>query len=162
MKCPSCKFDNLEGEDFCANCLGSLVGVTVAPRYLKNNVLKDQLKVTELRNPPIVSSATSIQDSLQAMKEKKMGCLLIVDDQELVGIFTERDVVQKLSLPGTDLKGRMIKEVMTPAPEVLSEEQTISAALNKMSMGRYRHVPIRREDGSYSYFSVRDALKYLF
>jgi CBS domain-containing protein len=162
MKCPSCGHENLEGYDFCENCLVSLVNSSSTPRFLKSDVLKDPLKNAELRVSPIVKPSATVREAIRAMKEKKMGCLLIVNKQELVGIFTERDLLQKLSFPDDDLDGIKIKEVMTPAPEVLDEEQRISAVLNKMSMGNFRHVPIRKEDGSFTYFSVRDALQYLF
>jgi len=162
MKCSACGFENLEGHDVCDNCLGSLVGAPTSRRYQKSNVLKDHLKDVTFRVSPIVKPTASLREAIAAMKEKKMGCLLVVENNELLGIFTERDVIQKLSFPNDELDTLKIKEFMTPAHEVLTEEHTISAVLNKMSMGNYRHVPIQKSDGTFTYFSVRDALQYLF
>ena len=61
-----------------------------------------------------------------------------------------------------DLAEYSIRQLMTPSPEILSEDQTIALALNKMSMGNYRHVPIRRADGSIYMLSVGDVLRYVF
>ena len=55
----------------------------------------------------------------------------------------------------------LVKELMSPNPETLSEEDSVAEALNKMSLGRYRHIPFQRSDGSYAVASIKSVLKYI-
>lgn len=54
-----------------------------------------------------------------------------------------------------------VKDLMSHNPETLHEQDSVAAALNKMSLGRYRHLPVQRRDGSYSVASIRSVLKYI-
>jgi len=54
-----------------------------------------------------------------------------------------------------------VKDLMSANPEVLRDTDSVATALNKMSMGRYRHIPVRRSDGSYCVTSIKHVLKYL-
>jgi CBS domain-containing protein len=54
-----------------------------------------------------------------------------------------------------------IKNLMTANPEVLNETDSVAEALNKMSLGRYRHIPFRKSDGSYAVASIKSVLKYI-
>jgi len=86
---------------------------------------------------------------------------LVIDDGKLVGIFTERDVLNKLTgkdaLPPTTA----IRELMSPNPETLRETDSVATALNKMSMGRYRHIPVLKADGTYAVTSIKHVLRYI-
>jgi CBS domain-containing protein len=50
---------------------------------------------------------------------------------------------------------------MSPNPEFLNETDSVATAVNKMSMGRYRHIPIYKGDGTYSVTSIKHVLKYI-
>jgi hypothetical protein len=50
---------------------------------------------------------------------------------------------------------------MTANPEVLNETDSVAEALNKMSLGRFRHIPFRKSDGSYAVASIKSVLKYI-
>jgi CBS domain-containing protein len=54
-----------------------------------------------------------------------------------------------------------VKNLMTANPEVLNETDSVAEALNKMSLGRYRHIPFRKSDGSYAVASIKSVLKYI-
>jgi CBS domain-containing protein len=100
-------------------------------------------------------------DAIEQMKRARVGCALIIDEGKLIGIFTERDVLHKLTgkdaLPATST----VKELMSPNPETLRETDSVATALNKMSMGRYRHIPVIKEDGTYAVTSIKHVLRYL-
>jgi CBS domain-containing protein len=97
------------------------------------------------------------------MRDAQTGCALVLDDAgKLVGIFTEHDVLRKLiSIEGEARERVPVSELMSGNPEALRESDTVAAALNKMAMGRYRHVPIAGKDGSYSVASIKSVLKYI-
>src|SRR5207247_2463957 len=75
----------------------------------------------------------------RTMREHRIGCVLVVEGERLVGIVTERDFIMKL---GQADAGRPLSDFMTPDPEVLSPDDPIVYALNKMSVGGFRHVPL--------------------
>jgi CBS domain-containing protein len=54
-----------------------------------------------------------------------------------------------------------VSELMSSSPETLHEHDSVAAALNKMSLGRYRHLPVQRTDGGYSVASIKSVLRYI-
>ena len=68
--------------------------------------------------------------------------MLIVDEGQLVGVFTERDVLTKLVGTSIDIDRTPVEELMTRDPECLTLEDVIAYALNKMTIGGFRHVPL--------------------
>jgi CBS domain-containing protein len=163
MLCPSCGYDNIEGADRCEECLTSLFNLDKSQggkRGLARSVMEDDLSHLE-KEFLAVSPDTSASETISQMKQARLGCALVLDDGKLVGIFTERDLLNKLTgramLPVTT----PVKQLMSPNPEVLLESDSVAAALNKMSMGRYRHIPVQLADGSYCVTSIKHVLRYL-
>ncbi len=165
MICPSCGKENLAGVDICEFCYSALAGFEITastPGFLRAKVLEEPIKNVGLREAITLPPSATAHEAIQAMKNQSCGCILVVKGQELAGILTERDILRKLSFPDIRLNEIHIENIMTPVPEVLTEDHLICHALNKMSIGRFRRVPIRRNDGTFTYFSARDALRYLF
>ncbi|HEX6188490.1 MAG TPA: CBS domain-containing protein, partial [Pyrinomonadaceae bacterium] len=54
-----------------------------------------------------------------------------------------------------------VKELMSADPETLRETDSVATALSKMSLGRYRHIPVRKTDGTYAVTSIKHVLKYI-
>ena len=163
MLCPSCGYDNMEGADRCEECLTSLFNVDGAQggrRSLARSVMEDDLSKLE-KELLAVSPDTSARETINQMKQARLGCALVLEDGKLVGIFTERDLLNKLTghaaLPATT----PVRQLMSANPEVLQETDSVAAALNKMSLGRYRHIPVQKSDGSYCVTSIKHVLKYL-
>jgi CBS domain-containing protein len=69
-------------------------------------------------------------------------------------------MVERNEAPIPDLNVA-VKELMSPNPETLHEQDSVAAALNKMSLGRYRHIPFIKRDGSYGVASIKSVLKYI-
>jgi CBS domain-containing protein len=61
----------------------------------------------------------------------------------------------------TFIKQGPVKHLMTADPEVLDETDSVAEALNKMSLGRYRHIPFKKSDGTYSVASIQSVLRYI-
>ena len=57
--------------------------------------------------------------------------------------------------------GTAVKDLMSADPATLDETDSVATALNKMSMGRYRHIPVQKADGTYCVTSIKHVLKYL-
>src|SRR2546423_8665630 len=164
MICPSCGHDNMEGADRCEECLTPLRQLDV-PRAdealgLARSVMEDDLSEIDQEFLGLTSDTPAL-DAIDKMKQARVGCALIIDDGKLIGIFTERDVLNKLTgkdaLPPTT----SVRELMSPNPETLRETDSVATALNKMSMGRYRHIPVLKGDGTYAVTSIKHVLRYL-
>ncbi|HJZ83243.1 MAG TPA: CBS domain-containing protein, partial [Pyrinomonadaceae bacterium] len=164
MFCPSCGYDNIEGVDRCEECMTPLLNLDV-PRAdstegLDRSVMEDKLSQLEqefLGVPP----DTPVGEVIRKMKEAGLGCALVLQNGELAGIFTERDLLNKLTGKSASPQATAVKELMTANPEVLRDSDSVATALNKMSMGRYRHIPVRKADGSYCVTSIKHVLKYI-
>ena len=164
MLCPSCGYDNIEGTDRCVECVTSLrqFDVPQADRAegLARSVMEDDLNQIEQEFVGVTSDTPAI-DAVNLMKDSRTGCALVIDDGKLVGIFTERDVLNKLTGKQALASTTPVKELMSADPETLRETDSVATALSKMSLGRYRHIPVRKTDGTYAVTSIKHVLKYI-
>jgi signal-transduction protein with cAMP-binding, CBS, and nucleotidyltransferase domain len=109
-----------------------------------------------------VSRQASIADAAHVMRETGTGCVLVEEHGKLVGILTERDILQKLVGTGYDPARTGVSGVMTPNPESLTPDDPIAFALQRMSVGGYRHIPLVDEQGHpVGILSVKDVVDFL-
>ena len=120
--------------------------------------VNDPISILNLSKLITVPESSSLQEVLELMAERKIGAVVVADSQgDAAGIFTERDVITKVFAKNLDLKSTQVTEAMTHKPETLSEIDPIAFALNKMSDGSFRHIPIRNKSGELkSMLSVKD------
>jgi CBS domain-containing protein len=162
MLCPSCGHENIEGADRCDECLSPLSKLDGdATAGLARSVMEDNLCLLELEETLTVDPGTAAIDVARSMKTARSGCALVVAEGKLLGIFTEHDVLHRMLGADATAANLSVKELMSPDPEFLRESDSVAAALNKMSIGRYRHIPVERHDGSYTVTSIKSVLKYL-
>jgi signal-transduction protein with cAMP-binding, CBS, and nucleotidyltransferase domain len=164
MICPSCGYDNIEGADRCDECMTPLFNRDV-PRPdsaagLARSAMEDDLSKLESEFLGVTPDAAA-SEVVDQMKQARLGCALVLDQGKLVGIFTERDLLSKLTGKAAQPPTTPVGQLMSSNPEVLLETDSVAAALNKMSMGRYRHIPVQKSDGSYCVTSIKHVLKYL-
>ena len=163
MKCPFCGHDNISGEDECAVCfenLSSLDGV-VPKTKIEKILMKDPLsRLLSDRKMVLVTPETTVKEAIQKMNEAHVGCVLVKKNGDLVGIFTERDVLFKVAGGKKDFS-TPVGQVMTPRPQILSEDDSLAYAVNRMSVYGFRHIPIVRNGKPVAVISVRDVLGYL-
>lgn len=111
--------------------------------------------------PVTVTPDTTIGEAVRTMNEHHIGCLLVVRGEELVGIMTERDVLTKVVGKDVSLDDA-VGVVMTADPETLRPEHELVFALNRMSVGGYRHVPLVDSDGRpVGIVSMRNFIDYI-
>ncbi len=104
-------------------------------------LLEETLEVLGPSAPVCVGPTALVSDVVDGMASRNHGCVLVKEGERLVGIFTERDVLRRV-LNKVDMGKTSIGEVMTRDPEAVSFHDTIAAALNKMTIGGFRHVPL--------------------
>jgi CBS domain-containing protein len=233
MNCPSCGHENIDGIDRCENCLAPFRQLDIpsidAAESFAQSVMEDNLGQLNYEPPVSVAPGTPAIDVARRMKEANTGCALVVEGGKLVGIFTEHDVLLRLTSatgtagvagspageprwgavsPASDRKPRTaipdelpanqipaseipieelrademqfveieetaasrrvsadfdvpVAELMSGNPETLHEKDSVAEALNRMSVGRYRHLPVRKSDGSYAVASIKSVLNYI-
>ncbi len=161
--CPACGFDNIEGVDLCQECQLSLTELShPQPRTLvEQGLMKDRIDALEPRKPLSVSPETTIGEVLQKMVAGSIGCVMVVERDKLVGIFTEYDALMKVNTKVADLANNPIRSVMTTNPVTLELNNRIAYALHKMHVGGYRHIPVLSADKLVGVSSIRDILNYL-
>jgi len=100
--------------------------------------------VTAIQSQPFagVGPATPIAEALGKLVGEQIACLLVVDDGRLVGVFSDRDVLEKVALEYDQLKDRPVREVMSPDPVHVYETDSAATALTVMAVSGYRHVPV--------------------
>lgn len=169
MNCPSCGFENIDGSDRCENCLSPFRQLDIpsadAAEGLARSVMEDNLSQLDQEETISVAPDTPVLEVARLMKNSNSGCALVLDGARLVGIFTEHDVLLKMTEGSANFRLSneevTVKALMSPDPETLHEKDSVAEALNKMSLGRYRHIPFRKSDGSYAVASIKSVLKYI-
>jgi len=113
--------------------------------------------------PPVcVAPETSVAEAVGLMQKHHHGCVLVRDASRLVGIFTERDVLNKVVGSGHDPARIAVETVMTPDPETLPADASVAFALNLMSEGGFRHIPVVDDaHRPIGVLSVRNIVQYL-
>lgn len=165
MNCPSCGHENIDGIDRCENCLASFRQLDIpsaeAAEGLARSVMENNLGRLDQDETISVAPDMPALEVARLMKNSNSGCALVLDGGKLVGIFTEHDVLKRMTGSDIDLAAVTVKELMSPNPEKLHEKDSVAEALNKMSLGRYRHIPFVKSDGSHAVASIQSVLQYI-
>jgi CBS domain-containing protein len=163
MNCPDCGYENIAGTETCEDCGHDLASLDLpAPTTkLQEKIMGDPLEKLHPASPLHVSPNSSVAEAILMMKQHRYGCIFVTEGGRLSGIFTERDVLTKVAGRNQDLNRLTVRDVMTTNPETLTEQDTVAFALNKMSVGGYRHLPIVKGDQPVGLVSVRGILKYI-
>jgi CBS domain-containing protein len=116
-----------------------------------------------LRAPVCVPPDSTVRNAVAMMNAHNAGCVLVEESGQLKGIFTERDVLTKIVGTALDLDAVAVEHVMTAEPESLSPDDRTSFALNKMTVGGFRHIPLVDDDGRpVGVVSMRNVVDYMF
>ncbi len=162
--CPFCGRENIEGVDECEHCACSLADVELLEPAtpVERELLRDRVAGLVARAPLSVGPDTPVKQVLRALHENSFGCVGIVEDGRLIGIFSERDALLKLGREAAELADRPVSEFMTASPQTLPADAKIAFAVRHMDQGGFRHLPIVNEYGVLvSMISVRDILRYV-
>jgi CBS domain-containing protein len=112
------------------------------------------------RKPTTVAPGTALTVILETMVREGIGCVLVTEGDRLVGILTERDILVKVAAAARPSAGLCARDLMTANPETLHPDQMVATALNRMSVGGYRHVPVVDDRGApVGVVSVKDIVR---
>jgi CBS domain-containing protein len=100
-----------------------------------------------------------IFDAIKLMADKGIGALLVMEEDKLVGIVTERDYARKVVLEGKSSREASIHEVMTKRVLCVSPERTIDECMALMTDKRIRHLPVVEHKQVVGFLSIGDLVK---
>lgn len=102
---------------------------------------------------------TSVRAAAIAMANSKIGAIVVVDDNgQLAGLFTERDVLNRVVAKGLDPDKTLLSAVMTSQLQTAAPDKPLSHALHMMFEGGFRHVPVVENGRPIGMVSARNAL----
>jgi CBS domain-containing protein len=162
--CPHCGAENFEGSDLCDQCQHSLMDLSLRPlaTEVERGLLRDRIETLQPNAPLTVSPDTTVGEVLRMMIDRRVGCIMIVEGDRLLGIFSERDALMRVNVDAAKFAARPVSDVMTVNPATLRARDKIAYALNRMNVGGFRHLPILdNDDKLVGVISIRDILRYL-
>ncbi|KAB7730178.1 CBS domain-containing protein [Rudanella paleaurantiibacter] len=105
-----------------------------------------------------VQSSDTVFDALRLMAEKNIGAVLVIDEGQLAGIFSERDYARKVILQGRASKDTLIADVMTSKLITVASDDKLEMAMRIMSEKHIRHLPVIDNDELTGIISINDVV----
>ena len=97
--------------------------------------------------PPIVAPDVSVMEAVHVMARDGVGAVVVVRNGDLVGIFTERDLMLRVVKQARSPETTLVCDVMTAVVDTITQTSTHEEAINVMLVGHLRHLPILATDG---------------
>ena len=101
----------------------------------------------------------TVFEALEEMADKNVGSLVVVDGDEVVGIFSERDYARKVILHGHASKDLKVRAIMTERLVTVGPEQTLNDCMHLMTQHRVRHLPVLEDGRQLGVISIGDVVK---
>jgi CBS domain-containing protein len=138
--------------------------MTNASRHLKTRKEINMKTVREILlikgyNIYSVSPEDTIFDALVLMAEKKVGALLVIDNDRIVGIMSERDYARKVALEGKSSHQSKVKEIMSDKVIYVGMDRLVEECMVLMIEKRIRHLPVLDEEKLVGLISIGDVVK---
>ncbi len=120
------------------------------------------MKVRQILNGKVrnylwhVTPGNTVLEALQLMEEKNIGAVLVLENNELTGIFSERDYARKGILKGRASKDTLIRDVMTSPVITVDVEQKVEDCMEIMSQKHIRHLPVTENGTLFGIISIND------
>jgi CBS domain-containing protein len=164
MICPNCGHDNLPGSEECGSCLQDLTQLDRPQAHdrVERSLMEDRVRVLCPREPVTVGPTTTVREAIRVMLDHNLGSLLVVDREgNLLGIFSERDLLTKVAGLHESYGELPVAQFMTASPETVTADDCLAFALHKMDIGGYRHLPVVNGGRPSGVISVRDMLRHI-
>lgn len=107
-----------------------------------------QLLAAKTRPLAVVAPTDSVFHALTLMAQHDVGALLVLEGEQLVGIFSERDYARKIILHGKTSKETLVREIMSDKVAYVPPAATIDECMALMTEKHFRHLPVLAEDGT--------------
>lgn len=122
------------------------------PKRLVGNLVQGRALISTTKD-------VSVRAACRLMASKRIGALLVLENQGIVGIFTERDALNKVLAASLDPDTTSVASVMVADPQTIRADKPLAYALHMMAEGGFRHIPVVDDQGApLGMVSARDAL----
>ena len=121
-------------------------------------LVKDMLKKKDALVFTISPDAT-IYDALSLMSKKNIGALLVMQNEKVTGMFSERDFARRVLSKGLDLKKHTVSEMMTRNVYYVQPNQTVDDCMGLMTVRHIRHLPVMENEKLIGMLSIGDIVK---
>ncbi|MBL8650589.1 MAG: CBS domain-containing protein [Sphingopyxis sp.] len=102
----------------------------------------------------------SVRAVVDLLAQNRIGAVPVMENDVIVGIFSERDLVRLLSSYGVEALDRSLEEVMTKSPVTCESKTAVMGALSQMTQKRIRHLPVVDNGQLVGFVSIGDLVKY--
>ncbi|HVU41867.1 MAG TPA: CBS domain-containing protein [Xanthobacteraceae bacterium] len=108
-----------------------------------------------------IEPGASLAAAAKLLSERRIGAVLILGaDRRLVGVISERDIVQALAARGAAALDEPVSQTMTRRVETCNENDTIGSIMERMTKGKFRHVPVTEQGRLVGMVSIGDVVKH--
>jgi CBS domain-containing protein len=108
-----------------------------------------------------ISPDACVYDAIEIMADKYVGALLVIAEDKLVGVVSERDYARKVILQGKSSKQTQVKEIMTSPAIFVTPEQTVQDCMRIMTDKHIRHLPVVEDGKILGVVSIGDLVKWM-
>jgi CBS domain-containing protein len=106
-----------------------------------------------------VGPGHSLAEVVGVLTAKRIGAVVVMEGEELRGILSERDIIRALGRHGPEALGKLASDVMTPRVVTCATSDTINDVMQKMTSGRFRHLPVVENGRVSGIISIGDVVK---
>ena len=114
---------------------------------------------TKGRHVISIAPDSSVLDAIIMMAEKGIGSLVVMEDDDLCGIITERDYARKVIVKGRSSKSTLVSEIMSTAVLTTSSAQSVNECMELMTEKRIRHLPVLEDNRVVGLISIGDLVQ---
>jgi len=127
----------------------------------EQTVIQTKIRHLKMNAPLCVDAGTKCEDVLNRMKEERRSCVLVCQGSKCIGIFTERDFLNRILGKKVDLQ-RPVDDFMSKEPRVLTLDDTVGQAIRIMQEHGYRNVALVDQQGNCSgLLQIRNVIDFL-
>ncbi len=108
-----------------------------------------------------VPPGISVAEAVKEMNRQKIGCMLVMEGEKLVGIFTERDVLTRVVAADLDPKGTAVARVMTANVLTVGPETSVQQMMEIFTEKRCRHMPVEKDQRIVGLISIGDVSRWV-